>query len=297
MCGIYKITNQINGKVYIGQSNDIQRRWQEHKNPSKFLSSKKKLYEAFKEYGIENFSFEVLEECSREELDEKEIYYIEYYDSFNDGYNLTTGGQGNNFRKTNKDITKEIYSLWDAGLSVNEINEKLKDKIGHTQIYLYLHEYENYSITESRRRGFLRSEKIKDKKLKLGNTEEIKQYDLYGNFIQTFSSQNEAERITGVIACTIGRVFSGKALSAGGYQWIKGNKEPENLIDKVPIKFGVIQYTLSGEEVQRFLSVRQAAEYIGCKLSTMHKLCRHQKESFKGFKWDYDETIWNYQKR
>ena len=93
MIGIYKITNKINGKSYIGQSIDIERRWREHKK--NIGSSKNPLYLDFKKYGLENFSFEILEECKVKDLDEKEIYWIKRYDSHNKGYNLTDGGQFN----------------------------------------------------------------------------------------------------------------------------------------------------------------------------------------------------------
>lgn len=92
MIGIYKITNKLNGKSYIGQSIDIKRRWREHKN--NIGSDKNPLYLDFKKYGIENFSFEVLEECNVKELDSKEINYIQKFDTYNTGYNLTKGGHG-----------------------------------------------------------------------------------------------------------------------------------------------------------------------------------------------------------
>ena len=84
MIGIYKITNKINNKCYIGQSIDINRRWLEHKNPNNW-DRKSILYDAFKKYDIENFSFEIIEECNQEELNEREIYWIDYYDSYNNG--------------------------------------------------------------------------------------------------------------------------------------------------------------------------------------------------------------------
>ena len=78
MIGIYKITNLINNKCYIGQSIYIERRFAQHKSPYEIARDPDKpLYQAFKKYGIENFSFEVLEECTQDELNDKEKFYIE----------------------------------------------------------------------------------------------------------------------------------------------------------------------------------------------------------------------------
>ena len=70
MIGIYKITNKLNGKVYIGQSINIKQRWKQHRTNA--TVRKENLYLAFQKYGLENFSFEVLETCQEKELDEKE---------------------------------------------------------------------------------------------------------------------------------------------------------------------------------------------------------------------------------
>ena len=94
--GIYKITNKINGKCYIGQSDNITARWQKHRktpfNPNSRCYNYP-LYRAIRKYGLENFTFEVVEECSIDELEEKEIAYIAQYNAYGDfGYNQNEGG-------------------------------------------------------------------------------------------------------------------------------------------------------------------------------------------------------------
>ena len=90
MVGIYKITNKQNGMCYIGQTDDLKRRISEHKQ---------KRTETIDDYinvlGVENFDFEIIEECSLQELDQKEKFYIEKFDSKNNGYNIQNGGFNN----------------------------------------------------------------------------------------------------------------------------------------------------------------------------------------------------------
>lgn len=91
---IYKITNKINGKIYIGQTTQsLTRRWKQHCNNAK--NKRYALRNAIIKYGAINFTVEQIDTAwSREELDQKEIYWIEYYKSmFPNGYNLTTGGK------------------------------------------------------------------------------------------------------------------------------------------------------------------------------------------------------------
>ena len=93
---IYKITNNLNQKVYIGKTiGSIEKRWQEHKADAyKERNEKRPLYNAIRKYGIENFSIEMIEECELSELSNREIYWIEEYHSFSNGYNATLGGDG-----------------------------------------------------------------------------------------------------------------------------------------------------------------------------------------------------------
>lgn len=94
MCYVYIITNSINNKQYIGKTTKtIEERFASHRHDSKF--SKTVLYKAFKKYGIDNFIISVIEECDSDKLNEREIYWIQKYNSIvPNGYNLTIGGTG-----------------------------------------------------------------------------------------------------------------------------------------------------------------------------------------------------------
>lgn len=125
MVGIYKITNKENCKVYIGQTNNFARRYKEH-----FLwklNKRQYIDEIISDFGTDNFTFEIIEECPSEKLDEREKYWIQFYNSFYDGYNKTKGGAGNFYGNpklskedverirtayNNKEDRKKIYSLY-----------------------------------------------------------------------------------------------------------------------------------------------------------------------------------------
>lgn len=91
MIGIYKITNKLNGKVYIGQSIDIDKRWRQHMTAKDDVL----IHKSIQKYGAENFSFEILLECPADMLDVWERDMIALYDCISPkGYNLTEGGGG-----------------------------------------------------------------------------------------------------------------------------------------------------------------------------------------------------------
>lgn len=116
---IYKITNLINQKSYIGKTTfSIDRRWKEHQQESKSQRSQNRpLYRAMNKYGIENFSIEVVEEVDIKELSKKEIYWIGYYDTYNNGYNATLGGDG----KILYDYD-EFAQLYEKGYTIKQIS-------------------------------------------------------------------------------------------------------------------------------------------------------------------------------
>lgn len=137
--GIYKITNLVNNKSYIGKSIHIPRRFLEHRSPNEWKRTPNKpLYIAFKKYGLENFTFEVIEKCSKDELNNKEKYWIAKLDTQNPnkGYNITAGGDGHdpdenhpNHKLTRQDVI-DIRTRYNNLERRMDVEEDYKTKIG-----------------------------------------------------------------------------------------------------------------------------------------------------------------------
>lgn len=123
MIGIYKIENLLNHKCYIGQSVHIERRWTEHCQPS----GKSIIAKAIQKYGKENFSFQILEECTEDQLDEKEVFYIHHFNSIVPyGYNVQdyVDGKVTTFtiydQETFLDIIKDIKANKESLQAISE---------------------------------------------------------------------------------------------------------------------------------------------------------------------------------
>lgn len=204
---IYKITNIINNKCYIGQTTrNIQERWKEHLSR---LENKNKFYNAIKFYGIENFIISQVEECPNELLNEREIFWIKFYDSYESGYNSTGGGEGG--IKITPSKVKKIIQLYQEGFCIRDIRVILNSSI--ETVSFYLKQELNLTDEDIKRNGYT----ISSNKL----CKSVIQLDLNGNFINQFNSYKEAEEKTGACRTHIGAVCNGKRKTAGGYKWKK----------------------------------------------------------------------------
>lgn len=106
---IYQIYNNINDKVYIGQTMyPLNKRWGDHLSRARGTESCTRLYNAMRKYGLEQFHIKIIEECPNEKLNEREIFWISFYDSMNPkkGYNMTPGGQ-----YVKNPVKKSVYQI------------------------------------------------------------------------------------------------------------------------------------------------------------------------------------------
>ena len=211
MAYIYQITNDVNGKIYIGKTErTIQERWGEHcRDYLKHDCEKRPLYSAMKKYGLEHFHIELVEETSQPE--ERECFWIEQKGSFKNGYNATLGGDGKHYLDydlviaTYQEVQNVSETARRVGIDVSTVSKILN----------------NYHIS------IIPSSEVNQRVT--GNV--VNQYDLQGKFIQSFPSAKAAAISLGKITSTsrgasshISDVCRGKRKTAYGYIWRFANK-------------------------------------------------------------------------
>ena len=130
---IYKITNRINGKVYIGQTQtSLAARWRGHRSQVNKKHSCFKLHKAIAECGAENFTVEQIDiATTKEEANEKEIYWIGFYNATENGYNTSRGGKNSGRDKKVMNVeTGEVFaSMVEAAKAVGVTTEALRQAV------------------------------------------------------------------------------------------------------------------------------------------------------------------------
>lgn len=206
---IYKITNKINEKIYIGKTlQPIYIRFKEHcKDAFRDRNEKRPLYAAMRKHGTESFEIELIEEISIDKLSEREMYWIEKYNSYHNGYNATKGGDG-----------KQLYDY--QAIIKGFLSGKLIKELAI--------EFECCEDTISQA---LKSANIDTKQNSVKSTyKKLIAYDLNDNVIQEFESRkaavlwlqsNNYTKATDIdnITAAIGRAANGKRATAYGMKW------------------------------------------------------------------------------
>ena len=284
-CGIYSITNILNGKRYIGQTYNFKDRWMRHRSYLKHNSEHNAhLQNAWNKYGASNFKFEIIEVCPFSDLDEREIYWINYYDSKNTSYNFADGGLGcKGYKHTKEEIFKmrmiqnpepilqidlkgnilnEFISSGEAGdylgkKSVSGIKrccdgEKYKQAYGY--IWIYKKDLDKF--------------KLEDHITIHKSDTQVSQYTMDNQLIKRWDKAKNAAKDVNGSASEILKVCTGERVSYKGFIWKYTDNEELYDITRKQIKeeienkkiettLSVLQYTPSGEFVRRWNNAKE----------------------------------------
>ena len=286
---IYKIINDVNDKVYIGQTiRTIEERFSSHKSASKNPGDKDcALYRAMRKHGDKNFHiFEIeknvskTKECLLNKLNEREIYWIDFFNSYHCGYNETLGGEN---------VSKKIFvsvdqydkygNLLNIFKSIREASEKTgvhessitmcinhKNKTGGG--YIWVRHGENPNLD------------IKPLYSKI-----IKQYDLQLNLISVYNSVTEAANTNGFLSSGISAVLNNCEHSYKGFIWVDEDHEvyyPKQRYKKI------IQYDSLGNIINIYKTAKEAEDNTGIDASSILLNCHGIQLSAGYYIWRFE---------
>lgn len=335
---IYITHNMVNGKKYIGQKRiDKKGKWRS------YLGSGQTLKSAIKKYGTKSFYKDILDVAINEnELNSKEIYWIEKYDASNsnDFYNIAYGGFGSRYKSGDCDpeLLTQIYSLHSkmlqeyyeankgnyprATVSEDEVIAIIQRLQNNEPIRHILKDYPNYSYSSIERIRthqcwtYLTEDiEFEDGRelTRRGNCKPIIQYDLYGHYINRYESAIDACNALG-FEHPENIYFAIKQRYAKSHKciwvleeddWVKDVIENTDFLSQniTLIKYAenvglkpiskqrrkVIQYDMNGIILQKYGSIRDAANANDLNESILQKACCGKRKDYGGYIWKYDE--------
>lgn len=238
------IKNKVNSKVYIGQSIDIYKRWDEHKRgfTNKYKKTNNHLQKAWNKYGEENFEFSIVEKCKRSLLNKREIFWIKELGSFNkaNGYNKTSGGcqrrrVSDEFKERLREVNLYIHRGEDSRMA-----KYSETQIRHVKMLIYCHmSYKDIGQITQVPLEYISKIKSLDKwkytleeineyihnlNLRYKPSTPVVMYDKKMNKIREFNSVKEASIYTGHKICNISSCCNFKNIKCNNYIWLKTMK-------------------------------------------------------------------------
>ena len=297
---IYKITNLINQHSYVGQTyRTIQIRWNEHKRD--YEKYEYALYSAMKLYGLEYFLIEQVEKISCKDvrdllslLNDREVFWINFYDTYCNGYNETIGGQNNAPNKFNEVPVIEydmdfnelhVYnSEADAAFANGFSRSDISSCCGRKKIYRVrdrIFRYVTSPLTDE------------EKNIYRKKYPKIYQYDCYGNLIRVYNFIYEAVNLfadNGIVidSGNIAKCCDGKVLSASGYVW---RKFPDTFgTYRTPVVKRIERRDLlTGELLCIYNNFNEIKDYLHVdNITSVNNCCNKHTASAYGYHWCYE---------
>lgn len=294
---IYLLENNINNNKYVGQTNrTIEKRFKEHiRDCDKFDYA---IYNALNKHGYENFSITELEKCVCDNkknlsklLDEREIYWVAYYDTYYNGYNETIGGQNNPPNRfpdrpvIEYTIHGDFISRYDSARSASDATGFSRSDISSCCLRTKVHRVQNRIFR------FEDSPLTDEEKLfYINKYPTIVQFDFEGNIINKFEFVAQAKEYLKDNGCeyaagsNISDACAGHIKFAYGYVW-RYNNDPFDKYE-LPIQIIVEQRNLiTGELINTFNSYKEAAIATGSDDSCINMCCLGKQQYHNGYIW------------
>lgn len=295
---IYCITNCINGKQYVGQTNTtVKRRYGEHIRCAKSgQNTTSLLYKAMQKYGVDNFLVETLETVSADTreslksiLNDREIFHVADKNTYKPyGYNMTAGG----FAFADH-VMRAVYKVDSDGNVIARYESMADAEFKHqlpygsiNRAFEYSNHYANgwywYDATEAE---FGIGDNIGKQK---SYTTPVYCFDLTGVLHKEFISVKAAEDTTGINHSHICAACNGNRKSAGGYLWSYFNKPPTyESRQKDHKNVAVVQLSMDGEFIKEYASATTAANELGLQQSLISACCNGRRKSTGGYRWAF----------
>lgn len=283
---IYRAINKINGKSYIGQTVNFKSRVWQHMRC--YEKENCLFHEALKEYGYENFEWEVIETCDeREKAVELEKYYIEFYNTYRNGYNENKGGVGGYNARAVVCISKngEFIKRYDSaaetekdGFRNTDVLLCCKNKLKTCKNYLFMFE-DDYEKNGTKK--YIKSEPSRMRS--------IIQCDMEGRFIRKFRSLKEASALTGANRTTISGVLAKIYKSANGFIFVYEEDFPIQDLSvykqrKKGRKIAQVDIT-SGEIIKVFERISDAGKELDVSYKAIQKVIDKEGRTAYGYRW------------
>jgi group I intron endonuclease len=283
---IYTITNKVSGKVYVGQAKDFRDRWARHKRELRGnYHNNTHLQNSYNKYGATAFEYKVIAEVPLESISEAEMAYITQYDSFNNGYNLTLGGEG-------------IRGLVHTEEAIRSMTEKSRARWNDADFIA--RQKQGYSDEV---REIMSSKKVGEKHPQAKLTNEAR-LNIYKDIYKSDSYWAEKYNIT---KATVSLIRTGqrsgkltKTLNDEGfyhplhlrrlgkdYSAVKPYAETVATVKDKPLR--VLQISATTNEVVKIWdSVEKASEETSFTSNGITRCCKGVAQTYKGWKWKYE---------
>lgn len=279
---IYKITNILNQKSYIGKTiRDPEIRWNEHKQDNKHPNLP--LQRAFKKYGINSFSFEIIEEVKEELLDEREKYYIKKFNTYKQGYNATLGGEGGVTHTLPKEEIEKILTLWKQKCTISQISKITGYSFSAIQNHI-----KKTGITNEQYKKQIKLNKNKAlKNIKLREKQNSKKENKFTKeqekiIFEDFNNFYSCTYISKKVKCSYKKL----------YNFLKNFYTEEEIIARSKIKTSLskkyYKYTLDDIFIKEYKNREELKQdYTESQIKVIQNCARGAKKNAYGYKWSY----------